>query len=69
MMMSVLAERVGQEWMVSLVPPQVAVALAEHGAKAGAATGGAVVLVAGRGRSKCEIFKPEIRIKLHEPDG
>ncbi len=69
MMMSVLAEKVGQEWRVSLVPPHVARAVAEYGAKAGCTTDDAVLLVAGRGHTKCDMFKPEIRIKLHEPDG
>ena len=69
MMMSVLAEKVGQDWMVSLVSPHVARAVAEYGAKAGGAAGGAFVLVAGKGYTKCTMFKPEIRIKLHEPDG
>ena len=69
MMMSVLAEKAGQDWMVSLVPTHVARVVAEYGVKAGDAAGGAFVLVAGKGHTKCDMFKPEIRIKLHEPDG
>lgn len=69
MKMSVLVEKAGQDWRVSLVPPQVARVLSEYGSRTAGVTGGAVVLVAGRSPVRCDMFTPEIRIELHEPDG
>lgn len=69
MRMSILAERVENDWVVSLLAPHVARVMEAYGTKSEGSSGGGVVLVADNKLRRCELYEPRVQIKLHEPDG
>ena len=68
MKLAILAERVGNDWTFSILPPQLRSAIDLCGRRTTGGCGSAAIFVSSPGRKGCEAFEPVVHFKQYAPD-